>query len=96
MYTDADMDRQYRENALATEKPALVRCMSLITHELNERIKAWARSHGKTADAVAGGLLMKSASHLDQWEAEETVQQLKERFGPEWLNILQNASNKGI
>ena len=72
----------------------MVRCHGLITHELNERIKAWARAQGRTADTVAGELLMKSAAQLDRLEAEETVKRLKERYGSDWLSILQAVSSE--
>jgi hypothetical protein len=76
------------------ERNSMVRCHGLITHELNERIKAWARAQGRTADTVAGELLMKSAAQLDRWEAEETVKRLKERYGADWLSILQAVSTE--
>lgn len=70
----------------------LVRASGVIPIEYNERLKAMARKQGKTADQLIGELLMELRPVLDQWEAKQEAMRLRERFGDQWMDLLQRVS----
>jgi len=69
-----------------------VRATGSIPVEYNERLKAMARKQGKTADQLIGELLMEVRPMIDQWEARQEAARLRERFGPDWMQLLEAAA----
>lgn len=65
-----------------------VRANGSVPAALNDRFKSMARSQGKTADQFIGELLMSLAPQLDQMEAKQEAERLRNRFGDNWLQIL--------
>jgi hypothetical protein len=70
----------------------MVRATGSIPVEYNERLKAMARKQGKTADQLIGELLLEMRPVLDQWEARQEAVRLRERFGPDWMQLLQEVT----
>ena len=70
----------------------LIRASNIIPIEYNERLKSMARKQGKNADQLMGELLMEMRPRLDQWEASQEAERLRERFGDQWLEILQSVN----
>ena len=64
--------------------------------QLNERFKAMARRQNKTAHDFIGEMLMQLAPVLDRMEAQIEAERLRERFGDEWLNVLQQVEPEKI
>lgn len=69
----------------------LIRASGIIPIEYNERLKAMARKQGKNADQLIGELLLELRPVLDQWEARQEAARLRERFGDNWMQLLQQA-----
>ena len=69
----------------------MVRATGSIPVGYNERLKAMARKQGKTADQLIGELLLEMRPVLDQWEARQEAVRLRERFGPDWMQLLEAA-----
>lgn len=69
----------------------LIRANGIIPIEFNERLKAMARKQGKNADQLIGELLLELRPVLDQWEAKQEAARLRERFGDNWMQLLQQA-----
>jgi len=65
-----------------------VRATGSIPTALNDRFKAMARLQSKTADQFIGELLMSLAPQLDLMEAKQEAERLQDRFGDNWLQIL--------
>lgn len=65
-----------------------VRAGGSVPAALNDRFKAMARLQGKTADQFIGELLMSLAPQLDHMEAKQEAERLRDRFGDNWLQIL--------
>ena len=74
------------------DEPKFVRAAGAIPEKLNERFKAMARRHNKTAEVFIGEMLMKLEPMLDKMEAKIEGERLREQFGDNWLNILQQAN----
>lgn len=89
MFDDQSQNPQSKESDLRAN--GLVRANGIIPIEYNERLKAMARKQGKNADRLIGELLLEMQSKLDAWEAQQEVVRLRERFGDNWLNLLQQA-----
>lgn len=70
----------------------MIRVSGIIPIEYNERLKAVARKQGKNADQLIGELLIELRSTLDQWEARQEAVRLRERFGDNWMQLLQQVS----
>lgn len=73
------------------DEPKFVRAAGSIPERLNERFKAMARRHDKTAEVFIGEMLMSLESVMDQMEAKIEAQRLREQFGEDWLDILREA-----
>lgn len=67
----------------------LIRASGIIPIEYNDRLKAMARKQGKNADQLIGELLLELRPMLDQWEAKQEANRLRERFGDNWMQLLQ-------
>ena len=74
----------------------LIRTHASIPMQLNERFKAMARRQNKTAHDFIGEMLMQLAPVLDRMEAQIEAERLRERFGDEWLNVLQQVEPENI
>lgn len=74
------------------QSTGMVRACGSIPVEFNERLKAMARKQGKTAEQLIGELLMELRPVLDQWEAKQEAMRLRERFGDQWMDLLQKVS----
>lgn len=71
----------------------LIRSNGIIPIEHNERLKAMARKLGKNTDQLIGELHMQFvAPMVDQWEAQQEAIRLRERFGPQWMQLLANVN----
>lgn len=68
------------------------RARAIIPIEYNERLKAMARKQDKNADQLIGELLLEMRPKLDQWEAAQEVERLRQRFGDQWLDVLRSAA----
>ena len=77
------------------EEPKFVRAAGSIPEQLNERFKAMARRHDKTAEVFIGEMLMRLEPVMDQMEARIETERLRRQFGDNWLNILQQAESEG-
>lgn len=82
-----DEDDQPSTSDLKTQ--GLIRVHGTIPIALNERLKAMARSQGKHASQLIGELIKKSAVEVDKYEAKQAKLQLQQKFGPNWLQMLQ-------
>lgn len=69
----------------------LIRVHGTIPIALNERLKAMARNQGKHASQLIGELIQKSSAEVDKYEARQAKLQLQQQFGPNWLQMLQEA-----
>lgn len=69
----------------------LIRVHGTIPIALNERLKSMARSQGKHASQLIGEMIQKSAAEVDRYEAKQAKLQLQQQFGPNWLQMLQEA-----
>ena len=76
------------------EEPKYVRAAGSIPEQLNERFKAMARRHDKTAETFIGEMLMRIEPVLDQMEARIETERLRRQFGDNWLSILQQADTE--
>lgn len=84
-------------NALPTDTASLkmiglIRVQGIIPIDLNDRLKAMARSKGMNTDVVIGELIKSATADIDKWEAQQIAQQLRQQFGDQWLQILQSVS----
>lgn len=70
----------------------LIRVHGTITIKLNDRLKATARKQGIHATDFIGQLITKSADELDRIEAQLEAERLRERFGDNWIEILQQVN----
>lgn len=84
------MQEQSREADLKAK--GMIRATGIIPIEYNDRLKATARKQGKNADQLIGELLMELQPMLDKWEAQQEAMRLRERFGPEWMELLQQVA----
>lgn len=73
---------------LADSQSVPVKISALVPAAVNQQIKAFAKASGKPAAVIAGELIEKSASDLKAWEASTEVERLREKFGPDFLDIL--------
>ena len=73
---------------LADAQSVLVKISALVPAAVNQQIKAFAKASGKPAAVIAGELIEKSAVDLKAWEASTEVERLREKFGPDFLDIL--------
>lgn len=80
-----------RDTATLREQ-GMIRVQGIIPTALNERIKAAARRQNLHADQLVGKFIVNSAIDLEKVEAQEEVARLRERFGDDWLNVLQGAN----
>ena len=88
---DGCFDRAEMPNDAASLKMAgLIRVHGIIPIELNDRLKAMARSKGQNADSFIGELIQGAAADIDKWEAQHAAEQLRRQFGDRWLEILQS------
>ena len=69
-----------------------VRATGSIPVEYNERLKAMARRQGKTADQLIGEILLEMRPMIDQWEAKQEAARLREKFGPNWMQLLEQVA----
>jgi predicted DNA-binding protein len=71
----------------------MIRSSLVIPIEHNERLKAMARKLGKNTDQLIGEMHMQFvAPNVDRWEAQQEVARLRERFGDDWLSLLQQSA----
>jgi hypothetical protein len=92
VFDDDGLDRiPQRGKDVDLKANGFVRANGIIPIEYNERLKAMARKQGKNTDQLIGELLMEMRPKLDQWEAAQEVERLRERFGDQWLDVLSNA-----
>lgn len=75
-----------------SKEMGMIRTSGSIPVEYNERLKSMARKQGKTADQLIGELLLEMRPVLDQWEARQEAVRLRERFGPDWMQLLEAAA----
>lgn len=87
-----DQSQQPQLNDSEPKTCGLVRATGSIPVEYNERLKAMARKQGKTADQLIGELLLQMQPMLDHWEAQQEAIRLRERFGDNWMQLLQEAT----
>ncbi|MEB3354693.1 MAG: hypothetical protein VKM34_10760 [Cyanobacteriota bacterium] len=92
-FEDDAMQPQPNTMESEPQSSGMVRACARIPVEFNERLKAMARGQGKTAEQLIGELLMELRPVLDQWEAKQEAARLRERFGPNFLNLLATASS---
>lgn len=71
----------------------MIRVQGIIPTALNERIKTAARRQGMHADQLVGKFIISGAADLEKVEAQEEVARLRERFGDDWLNVLQGVES---
>ena len=83
-----DQDDQTELDTDYTDR-GLVRAHGLIDIALNDRLKALARKRKCRADQFIGELITRFAGELDRLEAEQEAARLRERFGDQWLELLQ-------
>jgi hypothetical protein len=69
----------------------MIRANGIIPIEYNDRLKAMARKQGKNADQLIGELLLEMRPALDKWEAQQEAARLRDRFGDNWMEVLQQA-----
>lgn len=95
LFSDIDDDQPAQPPTKESDLKAngLVRASGIIPIEFNERLKAMARKQGKTADQLIGELLMELCPVMDQWEAKQEAVRLRERFGDNWIQLLQHAED---
>ena len=84
-------DDENQPSSLDLKAQELIRVHGTIPIALNERLKAMARSQSKHASQLIGELIQKSAAEVDKYEARQAKLQLQQQFGPNWLQMLQEA-----
>jgi predicted DNA-binding protein len=84
-------DDEDQPSSLDLKAQGLIRVHGTIPIPLNERLKAMARSQSKHASQLIGELIQKSAAEVDKYEARQAKLQLQQQFGPNWLQMLQEA-----
>jgi hypothetical protein len=82
------------DSSEALRKKGLIRAHGIIPITLNDRFKAMARQQGKNADQLIGELIETAAADVARREAEQEVQRLRERFGPDWMDLLSSVSQQ--
>lgn len=92
-FDDFEDEQEASANSAAELRAqGLIRVHGTITIKLNDRLKALARKQGIHATDFIGQLITKSADELDRIEAQLEAERLRERFGDDWIEILQQVN----
>lgn len=92
VFDDDDDQTSPRGEDADLKANGFARARAIIPIEYNERLKAMARKQDKNADQLIGELLLEMRPKLDQWEAAQEVERLRQRFGDQWLDVLRSAA----